>query len=228
MAYIGNIKERIEMVVTLVGDHTFQNKYNYYGVIHIYTMKDEHENVFVWKTGTTMGLDMDDGDFDPIKKGDTIKIKGTVKEHSEYRGIEQTVLTRVKVQEILNKALTKEQKEEIKRKKLKAKQKEQIASLKGEDFIYEMPYRQYKRHYSDCEILAGSYDEKFKSIKVIIREGRLKNSGTRFKSFSIYAFRNINNCEEEYVFKAICEENAWKQLKKEEGNVEGWYLYGIL
>lgn len=217
MAYIGKEKERIEIVVTLIGDYTFPNKYNYYGVIHIYTMKDDEGNLLMWKTSNYL-----------CEIGDTIKIKGTVKEHSEYRGTAQTVLTGVKVQEILNKALTKEQKEEIKRKKLKAKQKEQIASLKGEDFIYEMPYRQYKRHYSDCEILAGSYDVKFKSIKVIIREGRLKNSGTRFKSFHTFDFRNRNNCEEEYVFKAICEENAWKQLKKEEGNVEGWYLYHIL
>lgn len=41
MAYIGKEKERMEIVVTLIGDYTFPNKYNYYGVIHIYTMKDD-------------------------------------------------------------------------------------------------------------------------------------------------------------------------------------------
>ena len=56
--------------------------------VAVYTFEDENHNKLVWKT--QKGIDGDVCDF--------FKVKGTVKEHSEYRGEKQTVLTRCKVE----------------------------------------------------------------------------------------------------------------------------------
>ena len=86
-----------------------------------------------------------------------------------------------------------------------------------------MPYKQYKEHYSDCETLAGTYKDKddmgrriYATITVIIREGRLKNSGTRFQHYSGYQFTNENG---KYItYRAVSEENAKKRCEKENPN----------
>ena len=56
-----------------------------YGATFLYRFTDGDGHTFVWKASRHM--DVKDG----------MKIKGTVKEHSEYRGIKQTVLTRCAV-----------------------------------------------------------------------------------------------------------------------------------
>lgn len=223
MAHVGSIKERTELVVTLIGDYTFISCYGYRETLnHIYSMKDEEGNLFVWKTGSTFALDKvteTEDIYEPVRKGDTIRIKATIKDHSEYKGTPQTVLTRVKVQEFVKKALTKEEKQAIKR-------EEQIASLQEGDFIYEMPYRQYKKHYDDCETLAGSYDDETRTIGVIIRDGRLKASGVRFQKFSDYMFKTEDGqCRCIY---AVSEENAWKRLAKEYDGAAGWFLAKVI
>jgi hypothetical protein len=81
-----------------------------------------------------------------------------------------------------------------------------------------MPYRQYKEHYSDCETVIDSYEDRNgnKVIKVIIREGRLKNSGVRGKHFSGYEveFKDENGKKARCTFRAVCEDNVMKQWKK--------------
>lgn len=52
---------------------------------YMYRFTDEDGNIFIWKTAS-------DFDEESVKE-----IAGTVKEHSEFRGIKQTVLTRCKV-----------------------------------------------------------------------------------------------------------------------------------
>lgn len=56
-----------------------------YGITRIYKIVDENGNVYTWKTGNF------------IAEEDINVLKGTVKEHKEYRGIKQTELTRCKV-----------------------------------------------------------------------------------------------------------------------------------
>ena len=223
MAYVGNIKERMNMVVTLVGEYSYMTTFGYVEQEHfIYTMKDEQDNVIVWKTTSIIGKDtIDDKGYEgwvPVYKGDKIEIKATVKDHSEYKGTPQTIVNRVKVTDILEKAPTKEEREA-------AKQEEQLATLEGEDFIYTMPYRQYKEHYADCELLAGSWNEQERTVGVIVREGRLKNSGVRGRQFADYLFKNGNRCRCIY---AVSEENAWKRIEKEFGSDEGWCLDRII
>ena len=58
-----------------------------YGRTYLLKITDKHGNVYTWKTGS------------PILDGEAKRIKGTVKEHSEYNGVKQTVLTRCRVEE---------------------------------------------------------------------------------------------------------------------------------
>ena len=57
----------------------------YYGTTFLYKFTDEAGNVYVWKSSKCV----------EIKDGMTVK--GSVKEHSEYNGVKQTVITRCAV-----------------------------------------------------------------------------------------------------------------------------------
>ena len=225
MAHVGQVKDKITVEVTVLNIFSYKDyKFSYYGTDHqIYSMKDAEGNIFVWKTTSWMTFMTDEvdqwGDHIEyvVKKGDKVEIKGTIKTHSEYNGEPQTVLNRVKVVRIVEKALTKEE-------WIALKQEEQLASLQKDDFIWEMPYKQYKAHYADCETLCGSYDDKAEicertrtfhpaTIKVIIRAGRVKNSGVRGEHFSGYEM--TNELGEKITYRAVCEENALKRVKKE-------------
>lgn len=48
-----------------------------------------------------------------------------------------------------------------------------------------MKYSRYKKSYSDCETIHGTYDKETKTIGVVIPDGRMKNSGVRGQSYSI-------------------------------------------
>jgi len=83
--FVGNVGEKLEVKAKLMHrSGWFETKF---GDIRIYTFEDSSHNRLVWKTGA--GLDADIGDY--------VSIKATVKEHSEYQGEKQTVLTRCKV-----------------------------------------------------------------------------------------------------------------------------------
>lgn len=224
MAYVGNIGDKITLDVVLINIYSWIDySFNYRGTTKfIYTMQDKDDNTFVWKTGTCISCETGkDKNGNTVwhypQKNDKIKITGTVKDHSVYKDVEQTVLQRVKVQEFIEKSVTYQEKKA-------AKQKEQFESLSGEDFIWEMPYKQYKEHYSDCETIYGSYNdhsEEFNrsgiripaTIEVIIREGRLKASGVRGEHFSGYIMEN--ELGQQCTYRAVSEENALKRVSKE-------------
>lgn len=89
--HVGQVGEKIESIMILVNRTSWESFYGYRGTVtYLYTLKDEQGNVFVWKTGTYLNED----------KGAKLRVSGTIKEHSEYKGINQTVLTRCKVQEV--------------------------------------------------------------------------------------------------------------------------------
>ena len=71
----------------------FDNNYSYYNdCFYKYIFHDIDGNVFVWSTNK---------ELDNCAYNDRciIKVKGKIKEHREYKGIPQTILTRC---EILN------------------------------------------------------------------------------------------------------------------------------
>jgi len=87
--YIGNVGDKIDMVVTL--DHVayWENSFRpwEHNLTYLYSFKDDNGNVLVWQT--SKGLVIDDGA--------KVTIKGTIKEHNEYKEVKQTVLTRCKI-----------------------------------------------------------------------------------------------------------------------------------
>ena len=225
--------EKIKVEVTMANIYKYEAPAFGYGyeTRYIYTMQDQDGTVYVWKTATWMHIDVYEGvnqkkanffdrrgnAYEPqgICKGDKVVITATVKGQGEYKGQPQTELTRVKVVERTYNA-----KNELTQKK-ESRKAEQLDSLKGEDFIWEMPYRQYKEHYSDCETVIDSYNDHNgmypASIKVIIREGKLKNSGVRGQHFSGYEFFFVDTDGKKarICYRAVCEENAMKRLYKE-------------
>lgn len=87
--YVGNAGDKIEREVKLEVIFTWTTKMAWKTVtMSMYKFVDSEGNVLVWKTAST----------DLYKyEGNTVKIKGTVKEHSIYKDVKQTVLQRVKV-----------------------------------------------------------------------------------------------------------------------------------
>ena len=86
-AWVGQLKERLrDMAVTCVWSMELQP--NEWGDVYLNKFKDEAGNLYVWFTG--YGFDLNE----------KILLTGTVKAHDEYRGENQTVLTRCKVEDV--------------------------------------------------------------------------------------------------------------------------------
>lgn len=215
MAHIGEIGKRITLKLTLTNTYEYTTHFGWQEQTnHIHSMTDYDGNVFVWKSTKCLGKESEDKNgrwvYTPINKGDVFSCKATVKEHSEYKGEPQTVLTRLSVEEIIVRNPTKYERDEEKR-------KEQLASLVEGDILWEMPYKQYKEHYSDCETLANSfYQEEYSHISyitVIIRKGRLVPSGVRGQHFATFEFLTPDGKRAPYY--AVSEENALRRFLKD-------------
>ena len=82
--WIGEVGKRITFTVSLVRVHSFQN---YYGISNVYNFKDEAGNEITWFSKVDLQKDI----------GDVFKLTATVKDHSEYNGRKQTIITRAKL-----------------------------------------------------------------------------------------------------------------------------------
>lgn len=208
--------ERIKVIVKYTRSFEYTDyKFSYYGTTHYtHLFKDAEGYTYVWKTTNPLDYLNEDDEYRFLIEGSKIELTGTVKEVAEYKGNPQTVLTRCRFT-VIELGKTKEQ--------IQQERKEQVlASVGAKDFIWTMPYRQYKEHYSDCETIPGSFDSKEDSrgnrhgqptIDVIIREGRLKASGTRGKHYSTWIFEETATGKQ-LSFYAISEETATRQLVK--------------
>lgn len=230
---------RVQIAVEMKGVYSYEAPaYGYgYETRYIYTMLGEDGKTYVWKTTAFMTVDVpytgkpgghywedrkgNPVDKLPINKGDKIVIKATIKGEDEYNGQPQTELTRVVVVERTFKAKTPEEIEAERKAANEAKKQEQLDSICGGDFIWKMPYKQYKEHYSDCETVvdsfkpASDYGRIPATVEVIVREGRLKASGVRGKHYRGFMFSFVYNGKEtRQTFRAVSEETALKQLNK--------------
>lgn len=89
--FVGEVGKRIEIDVASAKIITSWE--TDYGRTFLYKFVGEDGNVFIWRASGMMY----DSKADRVIPEETIKrIKGTVKEHSEYDGVKQTVLTRCK------------------------------------------------------------------------------------------------------------------------------------
>ena len=84
--YIGKVGDRLEMDVTCKKASISQSVY---GISYFYVFEDSEGNVYTWGTSARS-----------LDEGVQYHLKGTVKDHTTYRNVCQTVLTRCKVEEI--------------------------------------------------------------------------------------------------------------------------------
>lgn len=91
--YQGSIGDRISAQVTIVVAKIMDSNY---GAQLFLVMKDENHNTYIWKSSSPR-YNYKTESYE-LKVGMTIDIKGTVKGHSEYKGIKNTSLTRAKYQ----------------------------------------------------------------------------------------------------------------------------------
>ena len=99
--YVGNVGDKLNMEVTYAGSAHYEVTPFYgYGkeTRYVHFFKDADGNKLVWKTTKSLGTWLENGDWLHYEEGDTVTLKGTIKEHSEYKDEKQTVLTRCKVE----------------------------------------------------------------------------------------------------------------------------------
>jgi hypothetical protein len=226
--------ERIKMTGVLTGDYSFERPAFGYGTetVTIYKISGEDGKTYIWKTTGCLGMNVEvpfetrgaylyDSDkrkawmWESPDKGDTVTFTASIKCESEYKGEPQTELQRVKVVAIERKP------EEHK------PAKREIAPLQDGDMAIEMPYRQFKEHYSDCETMPDSFrrDEHNGNsyITVVVRAGRMKASGVRGKHFHGFEIEFTDGGKYGFCsYRAVSTENAIKQARKDFPNAEGF------
>lgn len=85
--YIGEVGEKIDIEVSYLKFNSFDSFYgSSYKRTYLYMFLDDSSNCIVWRTGK-------EEDF---KVGDKVRLVGKIKEHKEYKGLKQTILTRAK------------------------------------------------------------------------------------------------------------------------------------
>lgn len=94
IGFVGTIGEKIMIDLILDKCLVFYNNYSYYcnDCSYKYIFHDVDGNVFIWSTSKELDDCADYGNC-------IITVKGKIKEHREYKGLPQTILTRC---EILN------------------------------------------------------------------------------------------------------------------------------
>lgn len=96
--YVGQPKERMELSLTLVSERQFEGRY---GRTNCYNFADEQGNCIVWFTQNALCMYFEErSEWGYAEVGDRVTMRATVKEHSEYKGVKQTVLTSAKILEI--------------------------------------------------------------------------------------------------------------------------------
>lgn len=102
--WVSEPKKRIDLKLTLVNDYVYEGcSYSYYddGIRHIYTFRDDSGNCLVWKTQKVIDCyDKETEEWTEAEVGSFIEMRATVKEHGEYRGNKQTVITRPQIKSI--------------------------------------------------------------------------------------------------------------------------------
>lgn len=113
--HVGNVKERLDLTLKYTGNYDCGPESYGYGPASyrvLYFFEDLDGNAFVWSTTTGLRKRVHESETKEAKrvvyedehicsvaveKGETIEVKATIKKHSEYKGMKQNELTRVKV-----------------------------------------------------------------------------------------------------------------------------------
>lgn len=90
--YIGSIKDKVDTEAVYMRSVYWEQpsycEWNGMEIMYIHTFKIGSD-ILIWKTGCGLGN---------IEEGSEVHLKGTIKDHKEYDGVKQTVLTRCKVE----------------------------------------------------------------------------------------------------------------------------------
>ena len=92
--YVGQVGERLDVIVTFKKRSTYEvPSYAGWGTdtVGINVFRDDAGNCFIWKSTSA---------FFNIAEGLKVRLRGTVKEHSDYKGTKQTILQRCRVEAV--------------------------------------------------------------------------------------------------------------------------------
>ena len=93
--YVGQVGDKVEINIQSV--RVLYTKHNHYGYgytnTYVQEIIDEKGNIYIWSSETSLVNLFEDYRAD--KK--TLNVKATIKAHSEYKGIKQTIITRAKI-----------------------------------------------------------------------------------------------------------------------------------
>lgn len=98
--YVGNVGDRITIKVAslrCLWSNSIEVAWHTYAETYFYEIKDEEGHTFTWKSSKCLERYYDEDMNKWVELAKPTEIVATVKEHSEYKGIKQTVLTRGKV-----------------------------------------------------------------------------------------------------------------------------------
>lgn len=93
LEHVGQVKDRVEFTdLELVWQTSWSSDY---GTTILYKFRNADGNLLVWKSSTGI---WHDGDL--VDNGVRVTLKATIKEHTEYKGEKQTMITRAKVSSV--------------------------------------------------------------------------------------------------------------------------------
>jgi hypothetical protein len=78
--FVGKVGERLELELLVNKISSIEGAY---GLSNIHLMEDKDKNVFVWTTTAKK-----------LIEGNLYKMRGSIKEHRNYKGVNQTILSR--------------------------------------------------------------------------------------------------------------------------------------
>lgn len=101
-------KKRLDLELTVLRKSGYiRDCYSGYGdeMVNIYTMTDDDGNCYVWKSTNVLlwKHETEDGYivWDDVEVGEKVRMRATVKEHTEWHGTKQTVIIRPTVSAII-------------------------------------------------------------------------------------------------------------------------------
>jgi len=102
--YVGQPGEKIQLELTYISSASYEFQISAWNSTTnwIHKFLDNNGNIFIWKTAKHIkefinGKNWLDRTTIDINSGYNLKLKGSIKEHSEFKGEKQTVLTRCKI-----------------------------------------------------------------------------------------------------------------------------------
>lgn len=89
--FLGAVGSKVSATVTIKKMIAMSSQIGYHTAYSdLIIMEDESGNCITWKSSSAYK-------YESLKEGNTVSLQGTVKDHREYKGTNQTVLTRCKL-----------------------------------------------------------------------------------------------------------------------------------